>query len=111
MAIASVEIRSIARNDKSSGAIYGPVLRQESLTISGSTATLATGVSAAEIKNGAEIFRLAADTDCYYAKGITPDPTATTPTPLTTARALLSGGNEIPLMLGVGDKVAVKSTA
>lgn len=111
MATASVEIRSIARNDRASGAVYGPCIRQESLTVSSSTATLASSVTAAEVRAGAEIFRLVTDTACYFAKGTTPNPDATAPTSLTTARGLLAAGMDIPITLGEGDKLAVKALA
>lgn len=91
--------------------IFGPCVRQETLAISGSTATLATAVTAAEAAQeggGSDfIVRLATDTDCYIAIGTTPDPTATAQTSATNARRFLSAGSYLPLSITVGQKVAV----
>lgn len=109
MATASVEIGPIS--DRGNNSFHGRCVRQESLTISGSTATLATAVTADEAGGGAVLSRLSVDTDCYFALGTTPDPTATAATAATTARRLLCAGCWIDVLLAVGEKMAVKATS
>lgn len=109
MAVANIEISTIGFKDKQGFALRGSCLRSEALTVSGSTATLATGVTSTEANNGGEIYTISTDTDCYYASGTTPDPTALTATALTTARRLLSAGASSDHAIGVGDKVAVRA--
>lgn len=112
MAIASVEIswvKSVASCDVQ---VHAKCVRQETLAISGSTATLATAVTAAELAEslGSGVARVASDdTGCYVAVGTTPDPTATTATAATSARRYLPAGGEITLPIAAGEKVAVHS--
>lgn len=112
MAIASVEIGWVDRAGSVDAPIYGDCIRQETLTISGTTATLASAVTASELSAslGAALCRIAADTACYVAIGKVPDPTATTSTSNSTARRYLAAGSELSLGIAVGKKVAVKAT-
>lgn len=112
MAIASVELGGVGFADRNSSSINGRCLRQESLTISGSTATLATAVSAGEVATGVQVARVAAnDTACFVAIGTTPDPTATTNSAASSAGRLLAIGASIELPIAAGEKVAVKAVA
>jgi hypothetical protein len=112
MAIASVELGSVAFADRSSGAINGVCHRQESLTISGSEAELATAVTTAEVKAGVQVARIQTDdTACYAAIGSAPDTTATAKTAATSARRLVPAGGSIELPVVAGDLVAVKAVA
>lgn len=111
MAIASFEIGGVALRQDGGSSINGGAIVQETLDISGSTDTSALAVTAAHRTAGGIIGRLACDTDCYFAVGSTPDPTATAATSATTARRLLSAGAAIEFPLVLGDKCAVKSTA
>ena len=106
MATANVEICRVARDEKSSGAVYGKCLRSQALTVSSSTATLTTALTAAEIDSGA-IVRVSTDTACYVAVGAFPNPAATTETAATTAKMLLQAGTDLPFPVSPGDKVAV----
>lgn len=111
-ALASVELGGTARPDGSGSSINGECLRQETLAISGSTATLATAVTPAEANAGVVVARIQTDdAACYVAIGETPDPTATTKSKATRARRLIPAGGSIELPIVVGEKVAVKSTA
>lgn len=109
MATASVELGDI--NSSKDNSFHGRCARQESLTISGSTATLATAVTQAEVTAGNKLCRVATDTACYWAIGSTPDPTATTATSATTARRLLPAGGSIEFILSQGEKVAVRAVS
>lgn len=109
MAIASVELGKVAFHDRPSGAINGPCIRSEELTVSGSTATLATAITTSEIMLGVIVARVATDTACYVAVGPTPDPDATVRTDLTTAGRLIPANGWIELPVSGGDKVAVKA--
>jgi hypothetical protein len=116
MANASVELSGTrAVSDLVGGRadqIFGACLRQQTLAISGSTTTLTTAVTAAEITaaNGDLVARVVTDdTGCYVAKGTTPDPTAASATGATTARRWIPAGGEFVMRLVEGDKVAVHS--
>ena len=111
MAIASVELGWVDRAGSVDAPINGDCIRQEALTISASTATLATAVSADEVSAslGACLCRIAADTACYVAVGKVPDPTLTASTTNSTARRYLAAGSELSLPISLGEKVAVKA--
>jgi len=107
MATASVELGKVSYNRE----LHGACVRQESLTISGTEAELATAVTAAETAAGVEMARVATDTACYVAVGSAPDTTATTATNATTARRLIPAGWIFDTPIGIGEKVAVKAIA
>jgi hypothetical protein len=110
MGIASVELGGVAFADRNSSSINGRCIRQESLTISGSTATLASAVSVAEVKAGVSVARVSAnDVACMVATGTTPNPVATSATAATTAGRLLAIGASIELPIAVDEFVAVKA--
>jgi hypothetical protein len=112
MAIASVEIGTASLNRMGGAAIHGRCLQQESLAISASVATLATAVSAALDQAGACVARVTTDdTACYAAVGVTPDPTATTATAASSARRLVPAAGSIEMVIGIGEKVAVKAAS
>ena len=105
MATASVELGKVSYNRE----LHGRCIRQESLTISGSEAELATAVTSAEVAAGVEMVRISTDTVCYVAVGSAPDTTATAATNATTARRMLPAGMVFDTPIGVGDLVAVKA--
>lgn len=105
MATASVELGKVSYNRE----LHGRCIRQESLTISGSEAELATAVTSAEVAAGVEMVRISTDTVCYVAVGSAPDTTATAATNATTARRMLPAGTIFDTPVGVGDLVAVKA--
>jgi hypothetical protein len=110
MANASIEISGISLNGAGGAggsSIEGRCVYQETLAISGTTATQVTAVTAAQISAGASIGRIATDTDCFFAIGTTPDPTATTSTGATTAKRFLSAGSYFEQTVVAGDKFAV----
>lgn len=109
MATASVELGKVGFSDRDSSSINDTCIRSENLTISGTQATSTTAVTAAELRNGMQIARVATDTDCYVCVGSTPDTTAVAVTAATSARRLLSAGASIELPVAAGDKVAVKA--
>lgn len=112
MATASIELGTWGLSGAAQTAINARCYRQESLTISAVTATLATAVTAEEAsRHRVEIARIATDTDCYFAVGGTPDPTVTTATSESGARRLLSAGTSIEVPISVGQKVAVKAVS
>lgn len=115
MATASVEFSAVALANYGGSSIYGKCVRQESLTISGSTATSAACTSGQLTASGgpgvAFIARVAPDTDCWVASGTAPDPDAQDATATTSARRLLAAGNELSIPLSVNDKVAVKAVS
>jgi hypothetical protein len=105
MATASVELGKVSYNRE----LHGRCIRQESLTISGSEAELATAVTAAEVAAGVEMARISVDTVCYVAVGSAPDTTATAATNATTARRMIPAGFVFDTPIGIGDLVAVKA--
>lgn len=105
MATASVELGKVSYNRE----LHGVCVRQESLTISGTEAELATAVTAAEVAAGVQMARIAVDTVCYVAVGSAPDTTATAATNATSARRMVNAGNNFDTPIGVGDKIAVKA--
>lgn len=111
MAIASVEIGTVVRGEGGSS-IHGLCLAQESLTVSGTTATLAAAVTQAQVDAGAKVFRVSTDdAACYVAVGSTPDPTAVSRTAATSARRLIPAGGTIEMPAQAGDKVAVRAVS
>lgn len=114
MANASVEISWIEFAGSVNAPIFGKCVRQETLAISGTTATQSVAVSSSEIgpSFGQAIVRVCTDdTACYVAAGTTPDPTATSATANSTARRYVPAGGETVLHLSVGEKVAVKAVS
>jgi hypothetical protein len=110
VAIASVEISGVDFAGTINGPIYGKCTRQESLTISGTTATMSTAISDSDnpAYYGTIVARLCADANCYYAIGSSPDPTRTTSNSSSSARRFLPAG-EISLTMSLGQKLAVVS--
>lgn len=110
MAKASVEIGGVSLNGAGSAggsSINGRAVYQEDLAISGTTATMVSAVTAAQISSGANIARIATDTDCYFAIGTVPDPTAASSSAATSARRFLSAGSYLEQVIAAGEKVAV----
>jgi hypothetical protein len=105
MATASIELGKVSYNRE----LHGRCIRQESLTISGSEAELATAVTAAEVAAGVEMARISVDTVCYVAIGSAPDTTATVATNATTARRMIQAGWMFDTPIGIGDLIAVKA--
>ena len=105
MATASIELGKVGYNRE----LHGRCIRQESLTISGSEAELATAVTAAEVAAGVEMVRVSTDTACYVAIGSAPDTTATAATGATTARRMIPAGFVFDTPIGIGDLIAVKA--
>lgn len=113
MATASIEFSAVALANYGGSSIYGRSVRQESLAVSGSTATSAActapQLAAAGGPGTAFLARVATDIDCWVASGTTPDPTLQDATAASSARRYLPAGQEMAVMLAVGDKVAVKA--
>lgn len=107
MPIASIEIGPIA--ELKSEPFYGRCVRQESLTISGTTATLGNAITAAEVKADGVLARISTDSSCYFAVGSGPDPTAVASSAATGARRFLPANTWIDVVLLIGEKVAVKA--
>lgn len=105
MATASIELGKVSYNRE----LHGRCIRQESLTISGTEAELASAVTAAEVAAGVEMVRISVDTVCYVAVGSAPDTTATAATNATTARRMLPAGTIFDTPIGLGDLIAVKA--
>jgi len=111
MATASVEFGTVDLNGEGGSSINGACVYQESLTISGTAAPMTNGLTSAQAALGVCIARIATDTDCFFAVGATPDPTATAKTSTTSAKRLLSAGSSIEQRVRIGDKVSVKATS
>lgn len=110
MATASVEIGTHDQKNQGGSSINGRCLYQEALTVSSSTATMSSAVTAAQVALGGVIARISTDTACYIAIGTTPDPTATAVSgAVTSARRLIQAGASLEQPVNVGDKVAVKA--
>lgn len=109
MATASIEIGSVDLRSQGGSSINGRCQYQESLAISGSTATMTNAVTAAQAAAGALVARVVVDLDCYFAVGTTPDPTVTAMTAVTSARRLVPAGSWLEAMIGVGEKIAVQA--
>lgn len=110
MANASIEISGVSPVGSIGEQLVGSCVRQETLAISGSTATIATAVTTAEANGAQTIARIVTDdTGCYMARGTTPDPTATAQTSATTARRWIPAGGELVVPISVGEKIAVHS--
>jgi hypothetical protein len=110
MARVSVEIGGVSLNGAGSAggsSINGRCVYQEELAPSGTTATMVSAVTAAQVSAGANIARIATDTDVYFAVGTSPDPTLTTSTGASSARRLLSAGSSMEQVIAAGEKVAV----
>jgi hypothetical protein len=111
-ATASVEIGAASKFRLGGAAIHGRCLQQEALTISSSTATIATAVSAAINSAGGCVARIQTDdTACYVAVGITPDPTLTAASAASSARRMIPAGGIVEVEIGIGEKVAVKAVS
>jgi hypothetical protein len=118
MANASIElswVTPVGQHDS----LFAHAIRQETLAISGTTATMATAVAAADLANtsvGEVVARICTDdTGCYFARGVTPDPTATAQVVAnsgaltTSARRWIPAGGEFVTKLAIGEKIAVHS--
>lgn len=118
MANASIElswVTPVGQHDS----LFAHAIRQETLAISGTTATMASAVASTDLSKssaGEVIARICTDdTGCYFARGVTPDPTATAQvigadgSLTTSARRWIPIGGEFVTKLAIGEKIAVHS--
>lgn len=107
MANASIEYGKIASAGSINQQVHADCVKQETLAISGTTATGAVVVAAVDAIN---LVRIATDdTGCFVAVGSTPDPTAQTQTGATTAKRYVPAGGVLEMPILAGQKVAVHS--
>lgn len=107
MATAYVSYHKVALKEPNASSVYGRALYSEALTISGTTATTATGQTTGQGDD--VVARIKVDADCYVAWGDTPDPTATAVAAGTSARVALLAGDSMDIGLTANAKVAVKA--
>jgi hypothetical protein len=118
MANASIEL-SWVTNAGQHDSLFSQCTRQETLAISGTTATMTTAAAASDLAAsgvGEVVARICTDdTGCYFARGVTPDPTATAQVNAasgaltTSARRWIPAGGEFVTKLAIGEKIAVHS--